>query len=271
VPKIPEEAFMRRNFLAAALALAACAAGTSAQTRTGARASTDHSTSISREGRQLGIASGTRLTGELQNTLDVSNARVGDRVLLKTTEAVKQNGQTVVKKGSQLVGHVAGVQRRARGSATSSITVLFDTLQSGSLTSPISVTIDSITQVATRAHAGSGDDLGAESDASSRTSARSSSSSSSGGLLGGAVGAVGNTVGGVTGAAGDVVGSTTETVGGAARGVGQTLGRIQITQSAGLSAEGGSTLSLAGGNLRLDKGTTFRLTVNESARVGNNR
>jgi hypothetical protein len=259
---------MRRNFLAAVVALAACAAGTSAQT--GARASADHSTSISREGRQLDIASGTRLTGELQNTLDVSNARVGDRVLLKTTEAVKQHGQTIVKKGSQLVGHVADVQRRARGSATSSVTVLFDTLQSGSLTSPISVTIDSITQVATRAHAG-GDDLDAESSASSRTSARSassgSSSSSSGGLLGGTVGAVGNTVGGVTGAAGDVVGSTTETVGR----VGQTLGRIQITQSAGLSAEGGSTLSLAGGNLRLDKGTTFRLTVNESARIGNNQ
>jgi hypothetical protein len=261
---------MRRNFLVAVLALAACAVGTFAQTRTGARASAGHSTSVSRDGRQLDIASGTRLTGELQNTLDVSKARVGDRVLLKTTEAVKQNGQTIVKKGSQLVGHVADVRRSARGSADSSVTVLFDTLQSGSFTSPISVTIDSITQVATRTHAG-GEDLGAESSASSRTSARSSSSSSSGGLLGGAVGAVGNTVGGVTGAAGDVVGSTTETVGGVARGVGHTLGQIQITQSAGLSAEGGSTLSLAGGNLRLDKGTTFRLTVNESARVGNNQ
>ena len=69
------------------------------------------------------------------------------------------------------------------------------------------------------------------------------------------------------GAAGDVVCSTTETVGGATRGLGSTLGQIRVTQSAGLSAEGGSTLSLTGGNLRLEKGTTFRLTVNESARV----
>jgi hypothetical protein len=269
---------MRRNFLPAALALAACATLSLAQTQTSARAraSAEHSTSVSQQGHQLDIASGTQLNGELQNTLDVSKARVGDRVLLKTTEAVRSNGQTVVKKGAQLVGHVADVRRRAQGSAGSSVTVLFDSLQSGSLSTPISVTIDSITSVATRGRTGD-DDSGIESGASSRTTARasaggsSSSGSSGGGLLGGAVGAVGNTVGGVTSAAGDVVGSTTETVDSATRGVGQTLGQIQITQAAGVSAEGGSTLSLTGGNLRLEKGTTFRLTVNESARVGNNR
>jgi hypothetical protein len=231
---------------------------------------------VSKHGRQLDIASGTQLSGELQNTLDVSKARVGDRVLLKTTEAVRSNGETVVKKGAQLVGHIADVRKRAKGSAQSSVTVLFDTLQSGSLSTPISVTIDSITNASTHAHS-SGDDTGIDSSTSSRTTARastggsSSSGSSSGGLLGGAVGAVGNTVGGVTSAAGDVVGSTTETVGSTTRGVGQTLGQIQITQAVGVSAEGGSTLSLTGGNLRLEKGTTFRLTVNESARVGNNQ
>ena len=63
---------MRRNFLAAALALAACAAVSFAQTRstTRARAGADNSTSVSQKGRQLDIASGTRLTAELQNTLD---------------------------------------------------------------------------------------------------------------------------------------------------------------------------------------------------------
>jgi hypothetical protein len=256
---------MRRNISAAALALAACAAVSLAQTQTGTRAgaSAEHSTSVNRDGRQLDLASGTRLTGELQSTLDVSKARVGDRVVLKTTEALKQNGQTVLKKGSQLVGRVTDVRRRAQGAAESSVTVVFDTLQSGSLTSPISLTIDSVARASTRARAGD-EEFGAE--AGARTPARTSSSSG-GGLLGGTVGAVGNTVGGVTGAAGDVVGSTTETVGGVARGAGNTLGRIRVTQSAGLSAEGGSTLSLAGGNLRLEKGTTFRLTVSESVRV----
>lgn len=258
---------MRRNVSAAALALAACAAVSFAQAQTDTRAgaSAQHSTSVGRDGRGLDIASGTRLTGELQSALDVSKARVGDRVVLKTTEAVKQNGQTVLKKGSQLVGRVADVRRRAQGAAESSVTVVFDTLQSGSLTSPISLTIDSVARASTRARAGD-EEFGAE--AGARTSARTSSSGgSSGGLLGGTVGAVGNTVGGAAGAAGDVVGSTAETAGGVARGAGNTLGQIRVTQSAGLSAEGGSTLSLAGGNLRLEKGTTFRLRVNESAGV----
>ena len=261
---------MLRSFLAAALALAAAAAAfaqTQGTTRTRTRA--DASTSASAQGRHLDIASGTHLTAELQDALDVSRARVGDRVLLKTTEDIKSNGQTVVKKGSRLVGHVADVQRRAKGSVASSVTVLFDRLESGPLSTPISATIDSITQGSARAHAGN-QDLDADSGASGRTTARTSSGSSSssgGGLLG----PVGNTVGGVTGAvtntAGDVVGTTADTVGGVTRGVGQTLGQIQITQSASADASGGSTLSLAGGNLRLEKGTAFHLTVNESASV----
>lgn len=257
---------MPRNFFAAALALAACASVSLAQTQTGASASAQHSTAVTREGRQLDVTTGTRLTGELQNTLDVSRARVGDRVVLKTTEAVRRNGRTVVNKGAQLVGRVADVQRRARGEAGSSLTVVFDTLRSGSLSTPITVTIDSVTQTGARARAGD-EDLGAEAGASGRTSARASSggTSSGGGLVGGVTGAVGNTVGGVTSAAGDVVGSTAETVGGAAR----SLGRIQVTQAVGLSAEGGSTLSLAAGDLRLEKGATFRLTVQQSARAGN--
>src|SRR5919205_3370153 len=117
---------MRRNIPAAALALAACAAVSFAQTQTDTRASASaqHSTSVGRDGGQLDIASGTRLTGELQSALDVSRARVGDRVVLKTTEAVKQNGQTVLKKGSQLVGRVTDVRRGAE----SSVTLLFDTV-----------------------------------------------------------------------------------------------------------------------------------------------
>jgi hypothetical protein len=260
---------MRRNFLAAVLALAATAGLSFAQTQSNTRAGADHSTSVSRQGKQLDIASGTRLTAELQNTLDVSRVRVGDKVILKTTEAIKSSGETIAKRGSRLVGHVAEVTRRGKNSAASSVTILFDQLESGSLSTPISATIDSITQVAGRARIG---DDGASADASGRssTSARTPSSSG-GGLLGGVTGAVGGTVGGVAGAAGDVVGSTTDTVGGTVRGAGSTLGQIQITQSAGVSAEGGSTLSLTGGNLRLEKGTAFKLTLSESANVGNNQ
>jgi uncharacterized membrane protein len=264
-----EGGFMRRNFLALLLALAASASVSLAQTgNTNARAGADSSTSVSRQGRQLDIASGTHLNAELQNTLDVSRARVGDKVIMKTTDALKSNGETIAKRGSRLVGHVASLTKRGKDNATSSVTILFDQLESGSLSTPITATIDSITHVAGRARAGD-DAAGMESSGRSTTTASrpsgGSSSSSSGGLLGGVTGAVGGTVGGVTGAAGDIVGSTTDTVGSTVRGVGQ----IQITQSAGASVEGGSTLSLTGGNLRLEKGTTFRLTLNESSSVGN--
>ena len=263
---------MRRNFLAAVLALAATAGLSFAQTQSNARAGADHSTSVSRQGKQLDIASGTSLTAELQNTVDVSKARVGDKVILKTTEAIKSNGETIAKRGSRLVGHVADVTKRGKNSAASSVTIIFDQLESGSLSTPISATIDSITQVAGRARLGD-DEASADMSGRSTTSASSprTSSSSGGGLLGGVTGAVGNTVGGVTSAAGDVVGSTTDAVGGTVRGAGSTLGRIQITQSADVSAEGGSTLSLTGGNLRLEKGTAFKLRLSESARVGNDQ
>jgi hypothetical protein len=262
---------MRRNFPAFTLLLAALATPALAQTRAGGRASADSSSSVAARGRQLDIASGTRVSGELQSALDVGRARVGDRVVLKTTEAIRSGGRTVVKRGASLVGHVADVQRRARGSAASSLTVIFDRLESGSLSAPVTATIDSVTRGSARARAGD-DDVSMDTSARSSSSARTSDNSSSGGgLLGGVTGAVGNTVGGVTGAAGDVVGSTTETLGNTTRGLGDTLGRIQITQSAGVNADAGTTLSLTGGNLRLEKGTAFHLTLAESAGVGNNR
>lgn len=256
---------MRQKVFIAVLLLTFAASAQAQDTR--ARAGAESATSIKRDGGQLDIASGTRLTAQLQNTLDVSRARVGDKVVLKTTEAIKSNGETLVKKGAHLVGRVADVSRRARGGAESSVTLLFDRLESGSLSTPLSVTINSVAQAGARGRAGE-EDFGA--GASTNTSARAQTSggtSSGGGLLGGATGAVGNTVGGVTRAAGDVVGTTTETVGNTTRGVGETLGRVRVSQSASASAEGGSTLSLTGGNLRLEKGTTFNLTLNQSAGV----
>jgi hypothetical protein len=255
---------MRQNILIAVLLLGVAAADARAQD---AGAAAGSAASIRRDGGQTDIAAGTRLTAQLQNTLDVSRARVGDRVVLKTTEAIKSNGRTLVKKGAHLVGRVADVSRRAKGGAESSVTLLFERLESGSLSTPLSVTINSVTQAGARGRAGD-EEFGAT--AGSSTSARAQSgggNSSGGGLLGGATGAVGNTVGGVTRAAGDVVGGTTETVGNTTRGVGETLGRVRVSQSATASAEGGSTLSLTGGNLRLEKGTTFNLTVDGSAGV----
>lgn len=266
---------MRRNFALGLLAALTISASAFAQTESGVRARGESNSraSVASDKGQLNVASGTRIAAELQNSLDAGRARVGDRVVLKTKKAIKANGETVVKKGAKLYGHVAGVQKKAKGSAGSSVTILFDRLESGSLSTPISLTVDSITQAASRARLSGGDDeVGARASSRGRADASArgnggGNGNSSGGLLGGVTGAVGNTVGGVATATGDVVGSTTETVGGTVRGAGSTLSGIRITQSGGASAEGGSTLSLAGGNLRLERGITFHLTVTESAGV----
>jgi hypothetical protein len=262
--------------MSAVLILVVCGAEAFAQTRSGARANggASSTTSVRGDGQSLDIASGTRLSAQLESALDVSKARVGDRVVLKTREAIKSGGRTVVNKGARLVGSVTDVRRRASGAAESSISLVFDRLESGKLSAPITATINSVAQASTaRTRGGDEDEFGAGANASGRaqTSGRaggSSSSSGGGGLLGGVTGAVGGVAETTTRAAGDVVGGTTDAAGRTVGGVGQTLRGVRVTQTLGASVEGSSTLSLTGGNLRLEKGTRFNLTLSESAAVG---
>lgn len=260
---------MKRMILIAALIVGACAAAPAQTSRTDARAEARGAASV-KGGEGLEIAQGTRLAAQLQQTLDVRKARVGDEVVLKTTEAVKSNGRTIVKRGAKLVGRVTEVQQRAGGSAASRIGLVFDRLEHGSLASPISVTIAAVTQVSARA--GEGDDtFGADAGGAASAGGSSQGGSSQGGLLGGVGSTVGGVAGTTTGAVGQTVGTTAGAVGGAARGVGQTVRGLRIEQSAGAEAGGSSTLSLTGGNLRLEKNTTFHLVVRESAGVNNDR
>jgi hypothetical protein len=252
---------MKRTLLIATLVVAACAAAPAQDSRTGASVKGSGQTKA-RAGDALQIESGTRLAAQLQQTLDVRKARVGDEVLLKTTEAIKSNDRTVVEKGTRLMGRVTEVKPRAQGSSSSSIGLVFDRLESGSLSTPISATITSITEARAQAR---DEDSGAGTDA--RASSSASGSASGGGLLGG----VSNTVGGVvdttTNAAGSAIGATTGAVGGVANGAGRAISGLRITQSTNADASGGSTLSLTGGNLRLEKNTTFHLVLNESVGV----
>src|SRR5438270_516579 len=73
----------------------------------------------------INLAEGTQISGELQKTLDVKNARPGDQVLLKTTRDVKQNGHTVIQKGSTLVGRVTDVAQRSKQNSQSRLGILF--------------------------------------------------------------------------------------------------------------------------------------------------
>jgi hypothetical protein len=250
-----------------------CAAFISAQngsTSTSARGSS--SSTVTEQGRQLDIQSGTTLAAQLENSLDVRKAKVGDRVVLRTTEAIQANGQTVIKKGARLVGRVTDVQQRAKSGGESHVGLLFDQLENGSTTMPLTAVVTSVIQA--RAVSPAGDDmLGAEGRGQASAGTRSSRSSSAGG--GGLLGGVTNTVGGVlnstTETATGVVSATGDTVGSATSTVGSTVGGIRVSESTTASAEGGSTLSLTGDNLRLEKGTMFRLRLDQAGSAGTER
>jgi hypothetical protein len=66
------------------------------------------------------------VTGELQGKLDARNARVGDRVVLKTTEKVQTADGTVIPRGTRLVGHITLVQTRDSTHAVSQMGIAFD-------------------------------------------------------------------------------------------------------------------------------------------------
>src|SRR5258708_9983837 len=275
---------MKKLFLAISIigTRAGLAWGQGADTRGSAKAS--NNTSARKAGRQIDLQSGTQLAAQLENSLDARHAKPGDRVVLKTNQAVKQEGRVIVPKGAQLIGRVTDVQQQTKSNAESSISVVFDRLQTGSTETAITASILSITQARSQGQSANNDVFGSDTMASSSARSSSSVSSSSqrggGGLLGG----VGSTVGGVvntststvsnvagstTNAVGNTVGTTTSTAGSSSGNLTGALRRLQITQSSDASAQGGSTLSLTGHNLRLDSGTTFNLAVSNSTSAGN--
>ena len=235
-------------------------------------------TSAQKQGRQIDLLAETQLAAQLQSSLDARHAKVGDRVILKTTDAIKQNGKVVVPKGAQLIGRVTDVQQQTKETGESHIGLLIDQLRSGSMEIPVTTSILSITQARTHAQASNSaidNDLSGQSSASTRSSSPPRNSNN-GGLLGG----VGNTVGGVvnttTSAVGNVSGTTTNAVGstvgataGTAGNLSGSLRGMEISQSSNASAQSGSTLSLTGNNLRLESGTTFNLAISNSASAGN--
>ena len=160
-------------------------------TKSGASTSANSQASVEPQGRQIALQSGTQLAAQLENSLDVRHAKAGDRVVLKTTQAIKQNGQTVIAKGARLIGRVTDVQQQMKSTGESHISIVFDRLRSGATEMPITASILSITQARSSARA---DNAGTETVTMSQSSVSTrAGTSGSGGLLGG----VGNTAAGV--------------------------------------------------------------------------
>jgi hypothetical protein len=214
------------------------------------------------------------IEGQLQNTLDVQKAKPGDRVVLKTTKAITEDGKAVVPKGAKLIGRVTEVEKKSKTNDGSRLSLLFERLESGDLTSSINATIVSVTNVAASGNVS--DSANADLFGSSNASARSSSSAG-GGLLGGTGTAAGGLVGGVTNAVGSTVNSGIQTVSGVAGSAGtavnssagsaiRTVNGIQISNNASGSAQSGTTLAAPGRDLKLEKGASIQLQVNNEVR-----
>src|SRR5208283_4849207 len=66
------------------------------------------------------------VTGELEGKLNSRTAKVGDRVVLRTTEKVQTADGTVIPGGTRLEGHITQVQAHDSAHAVSQIGIAFD-------------------------------------------------------------------------------------------------------------------------------------------------
>lgn len=242
----------------------------SASTNTSGRSNSQTTATGSADGTAGSvIEAGTHLEAQLQSMVDVKKSRVGDQVILKTTKAIKQNGETIVPKGSKLIGRITEVKQKTKDNATSRIGLVFDRLQGGELDMPINASIVSVATA--QVNAAAGDIFATDMSGSSSTRGSASSggrSSGGGGLLGGVGSTVGSVVNTTTSTAGQVAGTATNTVGSTVGQTTGTLGRtvngLQISQSANGSASSSSTISSQGKDVRIEKGATFNLRLDGS-------
>ena len=202
----------------------------------------------------------SNVQAQLQNTLDTKNAKVGDQVILRTTQAIKQNGQVVIPKGSELIGRVTEVQQRAKNGAGSRLGVVFDQLKNGQTLSPITASIVSIVNTNASSSLDNGT-LDSDLSGSGSSSTRASSSGSGGGLLGGVNNTVGGLVNGTTQTIGGITNSAGQTLGNTTSAVGKTVNGIQISTNVSGSAQGSTSLSSQNKDIRLEKGLTFGLNI----------
>ena len=248
---------------------------------TEASANASASTSATAQAGQnsASISSGTTFEAALDKSLDAKKNKEGDKVFAHTTQAVKQDGQVIIPKGSKLIGHVTQAKARAKGESESALGIVFDqaVLKNGQEI-PVNLAIQAVAsaQAVASSSLSEGDAFGT---ASGMGSGRASSSggvlSSAGSTVGGTAGAVTNTAGAVGSTVGGTAGATANT---AASATGATAGSNlagSLTSSStgviglqGLSlnselsnATQGSLIVSSTKNVRLDSGTRMLLRV----------
>jgi len=232
-----------------------------------------------------------RVSGELEGKLDSKTARVGDPVVLKTTEKMKTADGMVIPKGTKLLGHVTEVQARDSAHAQSALGLAFDHAE---LKNGQSLGIQStIRSLGPSAGAMAAEQMNAEDslDAPMAGGGASGGGRALGGrrLIGGAANGAVNTVAGTTAQAGSGLASTTDsalrTTGGVAGSAmneagagahvaGATGGGLaahatgvpRVMLQSGASDSFSGVLSASKRNVHLESGTQMELDVVTAAR-----
>lgn len=93
------------------------------------------------------------VTGELEKKIDSKNAKPGDPVVVKTTEAATTANGTMIPKGSRIVGHVTEVQAHSNENPNAKLTIQFDQAEiKGGQTLPIRTVLESVAPATTTVH-----------------------------------------------------------------------------------------------------------------------
>lgn len=217
----------------------------------------------------------------LVTPLDAKHNKPGDPVMARTTRDVKQDGQVVLKKGSQLDGHVTQAEGRTSKNSQSSLGVVFDSAvpKNSKQHVPLNMSVQALAASAAQTSAAIGDEQAALGGGASGGAV--GSVAPAGGLghgVGGAVGGVANTTGNVVGNVGQpvngTVGAATRTVASAGSTGGLNAAGELTSASSGVfglqglnltsAASSGTQASVVNStsrNVHLDSGTQMVLQV----------
>jgi hypothetical protein len=228
---------------------------------------------------------------ELAGKLDSKSAKVGDAVVVKTTENLRMEDGSVIPKGAKLIGHVTDAQAHSSGQADAHLSIAFDRAEwSGGHSIPIHSVIQTVTRPVNAfasASTQSDDSLGGP--MAGPGAHGMAGVHAGGGSLGGTAG-VGTTAGSVAGSVGaDASNLGAAAGGGLQRTAGQTAGDIGPVAGPGVSAATSAsmsehptgvpgvmlagdasgatagTLSASNHNVHLDSGTQLTLAVSAAS------
>ncbi|HEV2136919.1 MAG TPA: hypothetical protein VGR47_22055 [Terracidiphilus sp.] len=217
-------------------------------------------------GSAAGDAQMRPVKGELQSKLDSKSARVGEPVVLRTTEKTRTADGVVIPKGTRLFGHVTEVEAHAKGHAQSSLGLAFDRaeLKNGQSFAIHSV-IESVGPSAAQLEAQS-----MENEDAFAGPAGGGMAAGGGAIAGGGAG-LGRAGGGLVGGGAGVVGGATSSVGGVGSGIASNAGGALNAGGGAIDATGnlaGNAAANAGRGVNGSAGAVGALGAHATAIPG---